>query len=64
MNLHDISQGAWLDVATSVILLACIIAVAVALEISAPVVAGIGAAGAAFTGVSRVFYSRMGKPGK
>lgn len=58
MNFQDLSKAAKLDVLAAVAMLACILAVAVALEISAPIVAGVGAVGAAVTGIARVAYKR------
>lgn len=58
MNPNDVSEAAKLDVLASGIILMCILAVAVAIEISAPLVAGVGALSAAATGIARVVYKR------
>ena len=55
--MNVISEGAKLDIAASAVVAVCLVMFAVAIEISAPVLAGLGAVGAAVTGVARVAYS-------
>ena len=57
MNINMLSHTSKVDIATGAFMLVCIVAVAAAIEISAPVIAGIGAVSAAATGVVRLAYA-------
>jgi phage-related minor tail protein len=57
MNLNALSAATKLDIFSSVVIIVCIVMLAVAADMAAPVLAGISAVGALATGSYRLFQS-------
>lgn len=62
MNINQMSQTGKLDLVTSLVLAACIFTVVAALELSASILAGVGAGVAATTSVARLVYTFKKRP--
>jgi hypothetical protein len=56
MSMGALSYTTKLDIASSIAIIACLAILLVAAEMAAPVLAGIGAAGAGVTGAVRLIY--------